>query len=192
MGRRALALAGRVLRAQQAGDPLPLPVHAQPSQPLHQDRVVFHRGRVLEELTQQVVVSGCGNIETLSDRLFLDAGMLPPRAFEVEDLDVAAATTPCVCPCCESMARTGRRGGFTADQAPRRALREKAAREVSFCDSADSDPVGRLPHREVPVHGDLMNFGERIVHDASKTVVDLLFGPEEAPECLAPTRNRTR
>ena len=62
---------------------------AQSLEPLDEDRVVRHRRRLLEQLVEHLVVACRRHLEALLDRLFLHAGVLPPGALEIEDLDVS-------------------------------------------------------------------------------------------------------
>src|SRR5690606_14489961 len=64
--------------AEFAGGALPLPRGAQPAQPLDQHRVERHRLGPLDQLAEQLVVPGGGDVERLLDRLLLRPGVPEP------------------------------------------------------------------------------------------------------------------
>ena len=108
---RLLSPRGRVLGAEQARHPLPLPVSAKPLEPLHENGVVRHCGGVLQQVVEKLVVAGCRHVEPLLDRLLFHAGVLPPRSLEVEHVEVSLTQIHGV-----SLRRLGRR---TSDFATR-------------------------------------------------------------------------
>src|SRR6185295_4868355 len=59
------------------------------AEPLHEERVVFVRGGIVEEAAQQLVVAGAGHTEFSADRGLLGARLRPPGALEVEDVTIA-------------------------------------------------------------------------------------------------------
>jgi len=71
--------------AQPLGGTLPLTGGAQAAEPLDQHGVVRQCDLIADDAVEQLVVAGRRDVEPLTDRLFLRAGVLPPFALEVQD-----------------------------------------------------------------------------------------------------------
>src|SRR5262249_47630048 len=83
---------------EAARRPSVLAAGAQPPQPLDQHRVGGHRGRLVDQGVEHLVVPGIGHVEQLADRLFLGARVLPPLALERENLALPQLQLATECP----------------------------------------------------------------------------------------------
>ena len=58
---------------------------AQATETTNTERIVLIGSRTLEEFAEDLVVPIDGEFETLLDKRFLGAGLMPPRTLELED-----------------------------------------------------------------------------------------------------------